>query len=44
MTDGAFYAGNLPFSKHQKAGRQNFVTGTQMRHKLQRRSFAIKFE
>jgi hypothetical protein len=39
MTDGAFYSGNLPFSKHQSADRPNFVLGIQ---KVLKRSFLNK--
>jgi hypothetical protein len=41
MTDGAFYSGNLPFSKHQSADRPNFVLGIQ-KPKCAKKSFFNK--
>jgi hypothetical protein len=41
MTDGAFYSGNLPFSKHQSADRPNFVLRIQT-PQCKKRSFLNK--
>jgi hypothetical protein len=44
MTDGAFYSGNLPFSKHQSADRPNFVRGIQTPKSAKNEVSSIKFE
>jgi hypothetical protein len=42
MINGAFYWGNLPFSKHQSADCPNFVLGIYKRQNVQKRSLLNK--